>query len=162
MTQIFQLGASVSTIDIAINPHRCEAIIGFGPFFDCTREPNVFRCHFTDAPPDASVAAMLGEKGADRAAADLPVKRVPQLVQHATSADTVRALPVIGHRQMAFDRSPHPLYTHQERLAGYRQALLEIGITDSCKLLGPTTEPPESFPYQSGGHPDPRKTSVTR
>jgi LacI family transcriptional regulator len=49
------------------------------------------------------------------------------------TAEAVRALASVGHRRIAFVCSPRLLYTHQERLAGYRQALREIGITDSSR-----------------------------
>jgi LacI family transcriptional regulator len=42
------------------------------------------------------------------------------------AADAVRSLLAHGHRRIGFVGSA--VYTHQERLAGYRQALLEAGI----------------------------------
>lgn len=49
------------------------------------------------------------------------------------TAEAVRALLALGHRRIAFVCSPAALYTHQERLAGYRQALREAGIDDSSR-----------------------------
>ena len=45
-------------------------------------------------------------------------------------ASAVRELIRLGHRRIAFVCSPPALYTHQERLRGYRQALREAGITN--------------------------------
>lgn len=51
-----------------------------------------------------------------------------------------------GHRRIAFICSPAELYTHQERLAGYRSALLEYGVVDAYKwerletVPGPSAE----------------------
>jgi LacI family transcriptional regulator len=62
------------------------------------------------------------------------------------TAEAVRALTALGHRKIAFVCSPAGLYTHQQRLAGYRQALLESGIQASPEyerledLDGPSTE----------------------
>ncbi|MFJ2520175.1 LacI family DNA-binding transcriptional regulator [Cellulosimicrobium cellulans] len=47
------------------------------------------------------------------------------------TAEAVRALTRLGHRRIAFVCSPADLYTHAERLAGYREALREVGVTDS-------------------------------
>jgi LacI family transcriptional regulator len=47
------------------------------------------------------------------------------------AATAVRSLLAHGHRRIAFIGSSPHLYTHGERLAGYRQALLEAGISDS-------------------------------
>lgn len=65
--------------------------------------------------------------------------------QEGTAA-AVRSLTALGHRKIAFVCRPGSLYTHQQRLAGYRQALREVGITDSARwertneLDGPTEE----------------------
>jgi LacI family transcriptional regulator len=62
------------------------------------------------------------------------------------TAEAVRSLIAAGHRKIGFICSPAGLYTHQERLAGYRSALLEAGITDSHlwerleAVPGPTAE----------------------
>ncbi|WP_216853140.1 LacI family DNA-binding transcriptional regulator [Phytoactinopolyspora halotolerans] len=47
------------------------------------------------------------------------------------TADAVRALVTNGHRRIGFICSPGGLYTHEQRLAGYRDALREAGVTDS-------------------------------
>jgi LacI family transcriptional regulator len=62
------------------------------------------------------------------------------------TAEAVRSLLAAGHRKIGFVCSPAELYTHQERLSGYRSALLEAGITDSHKwerlepVSGPSAE----------------------
>lgn len=62
------------------------------------------------------------------------------------TAEAVRSLTALGHRKVAFVCRPGALYTHQQRLAGYRQALREIGVLDSTawerteSLDGPTEE----------------------
>ena len=62
------------------------------------------------------------------------------------TAEAVRGLIRAGHRRIAFVCSPAALYTHQERLRGYRQALREVGILDSSRWErlenadGPTAE----------------------
>jgi LacI family transcriptional regulator len=49
----------------------------------------------------------------------------------AGAADAVRSLLAHGHRKIAFVGGTPPAYTHDERLAGYRQALLEAGVAGS-------------------------------
>lgn len=49
------------------------------------------------------------------------------------TANAVRQLIRAGHRRIAFVCSPASLYTHQERLRGFRHALREAGITDSAQ-----------------------------
>ncbi|RFA20638.1 LacI family transcriptional regulator [Subtercola boreus] len=49
------------------------------------------------------------------------------------TAEAVRALIRLGHRRIAFVCSPAALFTHQERLRGYRQALREAGVTDTTR-----------------------------
>lgn len=62
------------------------------------------------------------------------------------TANAVRELIAAGHRRIAFVCSPAALYTHQERLRGYRHALKEAGITDAAQWErledadGPTAE----------------------
>ena len=62
------------------------------------------------------------------------------------TANAVRSLTQAGHRKIGFVCSPAGLYTHQQRLAGYRQALLEAGVTDTAQWErledshGPTAE----------------------
>ncbi|MDQ0864768.1 substrate-binding domain-containing protein [Arthrobacter globiformis] len=48
-------------------------------------------------------------------------------------AEAVRSLIALGHRRIAFVANRSYLFTIQERLAGYRQAMLEAGITDSYR-----------------------------
>lgn len=61
-------------------------------------------------------------------------------------AAAVRSLTSIGHRKIAFVCRPGGLYTHQQRLAGYRQALREVGVIETTPwermedLDGPTEE----------------------
>lgn len=68
------------------------------------------------------------------------------LDNHEGTAAAVRSLTAIGHRKIAFVCRPGGLYTHQQRLAGYRQALREVGVTDTAAwertedLDGPTEE----------------------
>lgn len=54
------------------------------------------------------------------------------------TAEAVRALIAAGHRRIGFVCSPGGLFTHQQRLAGYRDALREVGVTDTAQweLLG--------------------------
>ncbi len=62
------------------------------------------------------------------------------------TAEAVRSLTAIGHRKIAFVCRPGGLYTHQQRLAGYRQAMGEVGVRDTSawermeELDGPTEE----------------------
>jgi LacI family transcriptional regulator len=68
------------------------------------------------------------------------------LDNHDGMADAVRSLTSIGHRRIAFVCRPGSLYTHQQRLAGYRQALREAGVMDTSRwertesLDGPSEE----------------------
>ncbi len=57
------------------------------------------------------------------------------------TAEAVRALIAAGHRRIGFVCSPGGLFTHQQRLAGYRDALREVGVvdTDQWELLGDST-----------------------
>ena len=50
-------------------------------------------------------------------------------------AKAVRELTGIGHRRIAFISSPVGLYTDQQRLAGYQDALREAGIATSSELV---------------------------
>ncbi|MBD5786256.1 LacI family DNA-binding transcriptional regulator [Cellulosimicrobium terreum] len=47
------------------------------------------------------------------------------------TAEAVRALTRLGHRRIAFVCNPADLYTHAERVAGYREALREVGVQDT-------------------------------
>lgn len=67
----------------------------------------------------------------DRPATNLVADSVV-LENSAGTADAVRALTAAGHRKIAFICSPAGLYTHQQRLAGYRLALREVGVTDTA------------------------------
>lgn len=49
------------------------------------------------------------------------------------TAEAVRSLTAAGHRRIAFVCSPAGLYTHQQRLAGYRQALADAGVADTAR-----------------------------
>lgn len=53
---------------------------------------------------------------------------------HDGAAEAVRSLINHGHRRIAFVGSAPGLYTHVQRLAGYRHALLEAGIAGSSAL----------------------------
>ena len=55
------------------------------------------------------------------------------LANSSGTADAVRSLVQAGHRRIGFVCSPGGLYTHQERLKGYRQALREVGVTDTSR-----------------------------
>ncbi|TFD50238.1 LacI family transcriptional regulator [Cryobacterium frigoriphilum] len=48
-------------------------------------------------------------------------------------AEAVRSLTALGHRKIAFISNPSAMYTQRERLAGYREALREVGVTDSAR-----------------------------
>ncbi|WP_154794924.1 LacI family DNA-binding transcriptional regulator [Occultella kanbiaonis] len=52
------------------------------------------------------------------------------LANRTGTAEAVRGLLAVGHRRIAFVTRPADLYTHAERHAGYREALLAAGITD--------------------------------
>jgi LacI family transcriptional regulator len=47
----------------------------------------------------------------------------------------IQHLIAAGHRRIAFVGSDHTIYTHEERLAGYRHALTEAGITHDPTLV---------------------------
>ena len=48
-------------------------------------------------------------------------------------ADAVRSLTALGHRKIGFVSNPSAMYTLRERLAGYREALREVGVTDTAR-----------------------------
>lgn len=48
-------------------------------------------------------------------------------------AEAVRALTAIGHRKIGFISNPFEMYTQRERLAGYREALREVGVHDTAR-----------------------------
>lgn len=68
------------------------------------------------------------------------------LANRAGTETAVRSLVEAGHRKIGFICSPAELYTHQERLFGFRNALLEAGVTDGVKwerledVEGPSAE----------------------
>lgn len=66
----------------------------------------------------------------DRPARDLVADSVV-VANSSGMAEAVRALTAIGHRRIGFVGNPSTLYPMRERLAGYREALREIGVTDS-------------------------------
>ncbi|TFC00782.1 MULTISPECIES: LacI family DNA-binding transcriptional regulator [unclassified Cryobacterium] len=47
--------------------------------------------------------------------------------------DAVRSLISLGHRRIGFVSNPSEIYTVRERLAGYREALAEVGISDNTR-----------------------------
>lgn len=71
--------------------------------------------------------------GIDRPAQNLAADSVV-FANAAGAADAVRSLLAHGHRRIAFVGSSPSLYTHEQRLAGYRQALFEAGIPASPAL----------------------------
>ncbi|MGP3535916.1 LacI family DNA-binding transcriptional regulator [Microbacterium sp. RD1] len=70
--------------------------------------------------------------GVDRPLGDLVADTVV-LSNRTGMAEAVRSLVARGHRRIAFVANPAAVYTVQERLAGYRQALAEVGVTDTAR-----------------------------
>ncbi|WP_245560914.1 LacI family DNA-binding transcriptional regulator [Agromyces subbeticus] len=66
----------------------------------------------------------------DRPANDLIADTVV-LANRSGMAEAVRSLTALGHRKIGFVSNPSEMYTLSERLAGYRQALMEAGVSDS-------------------------------
>lgn len=66
----------------------------------------------------------------DRPATDLVADSVV-LANRAGMADAVRSLTALGHRKVGFVSNPSEVYTLAERLAGYRQALREVGVVET-------------------------------
>jgi LacI family transcriptional regulator len=66
----------------------------------------------------------------DRPATDLVADSVV-LANRAGMADAVRSLTALGHRKVGFVSNPSEMYTLAERLAGYRQALREVGVVET-------------------------------
>ena len=66
----------------------------------------------------------------DRPATDLVADSV-LLANRAGMADAVRSLTALGHRKVGFVSNPSEMYTLAERLAGYRQALREVGVVET-------------------------------
>ena len=53
------------------------------------------------------------------------------LANRSGMAEAVRSLTGLGHRRIGFVSNPSSFYTLRERLAGYREALLEVGVSDT-------------------------------
>lgn len=66
----------------------------------------------------------------DRPPRDLVADSVV-LANRTGMADAVRSLTRLGHRRIGFVSNPSFMYTLEERLAGYRAALAEVGVTDT-------------------------------
>ncbi len=62
-------------------------------------------------------------------------------------ANAVRALTAIGHRRIGFISNTFHLYTQQERVIGYREALREVGVvsTEKWERLSGSEGNPEDF-----------------
>jgi LacI family transcriptional regulator len=59
-------------------------------------------------------------------------------------AEAVRSLTAIGHRRIGFISNTFHLYTQQERVTGYREALRDVGVIDTERwerLTGPEGDP---------------------
>lgn len=69
--------------------------------------------------------------GVDRPPNDLVADTVV-LANRAGMRDAVRSLTAQGHRDIAFVANPASPYTVSERLAGYREALAEVGVVDTA------------------------------
>jgi LacI family transcriptional regulator len=68
--------------------------------------------------------------GVDRPPIDLVADTVV-LANRSGMAEAVRSLIALGHRRIGFVSNPSSFYTLEERLAGYREALREVGVTDT-------------------------------
>ncbi|MEH3088456.1 MAG: LacI family DNA-binding transcriptional regulator [Microbacterium arborescens] len=53
------------------------------------------------------------------------------LTNRAGMAEAVRSLTARGHRRIGFVANPASVHTVRERLAGYREALAEVGVVDT-------------------------------
>lgn len=63
-------------------------------------------------------------------------------------AAAVRSLTSIGHRRIGFISNPFEMYTQRERLAGYREALREVGVAETARwerLENDPAVPPETL-----------------
>lgn len=69
--------------------------------------------------------------GVDRPLMNLAADAVT-LANRTGMADAVRSLTALGHRRIAFVANPTSNFTVRERLAGYRQALGEVGVLDTA------------------------------
>jgi len=63
------------------------------------------------------------------------------LANRTGMADAVRSLTALGHRRIGFVSNPSFMYTLDERLAGYRAALAEVGVTGTEKWERRTNNP---------------------
>ncbi len=68
--------------------------------------------------------------GVDRPPTDLVADTVV-LANRTGMAEAVRSLTALGHRRIGFVSNPSAIFTVAERLRGYRQALREVGITQT-------------------------------
>ncbi len=68
----------------------------------------------------------------DRPARNLVADSVV-LTNRSGMAEAVRSLTALGHRRIGFISNPSEMYTLQERLAGYREALAEVGVLDTAR-----------------------------
>lgn len=57
------------------------------------------------------------------------------LTNRAGMAEAVRSLTARGHRRIAFVANPASVHTVRERLAGYRDALAEVGVSETDRWL---------------------------
>ncbi|TFC90359.1 LacI family DNA-binding transcriptional regulator [Cryobacterium sp. TMT4-31] len=70
--------------------------------------------------------------GVDRPASNLVADSVV-LRNRLGMAEAVRSLTAIGHRKIGFISNSSAMYTQRERLAGYRDALREVGVFDTAQ-----------------------------
>ena len=68
----------------------------------------------------------------DRPARNLVADSVV-LANRSGMAEAVRSLTEIGHRRIGFVSNPSEFHTLHERLAGYRDALRDVGVTDTTR-----------------------------
>lgn len=68
----------------------------------------------------------------DRPPRDLVADSVV-LANRSGMSSAVRSLTALGHRRIGFVSNPSFMYTLDERLAGYREALAEVGVTGTEK-----------------------------
>ena len=81
----------------------------------------------------------------DRPARNLAADSVV-FANQAGAASAVRSLLAHGHRRIAFIGSSPELYTHGQRLAGYRQALFEAGVPGAAHWV--RTDAPDAASAQ--------------
>ncbi|AXH35155.1 LacI family transcriptional regulator [Humibacter sp. BT305] len=68
--------------------------------------------------------------GVDRPPRDLVADTVV-LANRSGMAEAVRSLTALGHRRIGFVSNPSAFHTMDERLEGYREALREVGVTET-------------------------------